>query len=116
MVVKINQEHLGKVLMKNWRIRISSSTLKINERLICNVSVAVGKIRNERHCMSMHKHHIRKCPERRRKMQKHDTSNVIYDRVKQYFVNLLTIPKRLTLLRIKLQKSWFSRLFFTMVI
>jgi hypothetical protein len=60
MVVKINQEHLRKILMKNWRISISSSTLKINGCLICNVSVAVGKICNERHCMSPHKDHIRK--------------------------------------------------------
>jgi len=113
MVVKINQEHLRKILMKNWRISISSSTLKIKVCLIRNVSVAIGKICNERHCMGMHKDHIRKYS---RKTQKHDTSNVIYDRVKQYFVNLLTIPKRLTLLRIKLQKSWLRRRLFTMVI
>jgi hypothetical protein len=43
MVVKINQEHLPKILMKNLRISISASTPKINVCLICNVGVALAR-------------------------------------------------------------------------
>ena len=108
MVVKINREHLRIILMKNGKPSISSSMLKTNVCLICTVSVTVGKKCNlKRHFMTMHKDHIRKYPRHQRKdVETQLTSNVIYDRVKQYVLSLLANPKRRTLLRIKLQKSW----------
>jgi hypothetical protein len=82
--------------------------------LIWNASVAVSKNFNGEHFKTMYKDCIIKLARQQWNKQKEVDSegrklriwNVIYDRVKKYFLNLglLTKPKSLPLLRIKLQK------------